>query len=381
MHWESVMYSFLLKHKKWAWLLLMAIVFLGYFNVKGKNIKKKAYSVEIAHAAMQSMPILLQAPGSVEPLKTVAVVPQVTSTVLQVCFQEGQYVEENQLLFELDPAPFLETLKQAIATLSKDEATLAQNLRDAKRYEKLANLEFVTRQQAEQAQMVADAQKAVVDADIALVRQAEIQLGYTQIRSSIKGKSGAVTIKAGDLVVANSATPLVVINQLDPVLINFNLIQADLKRLLTYHEKGTLGIEVASEGESHFLKKGNLVFIDNIINNQTGTILLKAEVNNEDHALWPGMMVAVNLVLAIEREAIVVPASAVQIDQQGNFVYCVEENKVKVKRVEVSRQVKDLAVIAKGLNHQETVITTIPPDLVEGDFVDIITPKKSGISR
>ena len=138
-------------------------------------------------------------------------------------------------------------------------------------------------------------------------------------------------------------------------------------------------VPLGYEGEDLFKKKGNLVFIDNNVNNQTGTILLKAQVNNEDHTLWPGMMVSTNLILAIESEALVVPASAVQIDQQGSFVYCVEKNKAIVKRIEVSRQLKDLAVIAKGLNNQEVVITTIPPDLAEGDFVEVVTAKEKRV--
>ena len=246
MLWGEWMFS-LLRHKRGMWALLIVIIILGFFHFKGKQSKKNVYSVETAQAAIKSMPILLRAPGSVEPLQTVSIVPQVTSTVLKVSFKEGEYVEENQVLFELDPAPFLENLKQAIATLAKDETTLAQNLRDAKRYEELAKREFVTRQQAEQARMIADSQRAVIDADIALVRQAEIQLGYTQIRSPIKGKSGAVTVKPGDLVVANAQTSLVVINQLHPILIDFNLIQSDLTRLLEYHQKGTVSVEVGYE--------------------------------------------------------------------------------------------------------------------------------------
>jgi multidrug efflux system membrane fusion protein len=367
------MCKILLRKKKiFIWLLLILAIGFGYVHFKNKPIKKDVYPVEVTKVMIQPMPVLLQAPGSVEPVETVGIMPQVTGTILRIAFAEGERVEENQLLFELDPAPFLENLKQAIANLAKDDVTLMQNIRDAKRYQNLAQLEFVTRQQAEQAQMTADAQRAVVDADIALVRQAEIQLSYTQIHSPLKGKTGAISVKPGDLVVANAATPLVVINQLDAVLIDFNLIQADLKRLLAYHQKGTLQVEVGYEGEENFLKKGDLVFIDNMINSQTGTLLLKAKVNNVDNALWPGMMVAVNLILTTEPRAIVVPATAIQIDQQGNFVYCVEENKVKVHRVDVSRQVQDLAVIAKGLSGLETVITTIPPDLAEGDWVEVL---------
>jgi multidrug efflux system membrane fusion protein len=210
------------------------------------------------------------------------------------------------------------------------------------------------------------------------MRQAVIQLGYTKIRSPIKGKSGVVAVKAGDLVVANALTPLVTINKLDPILADFSLTQRELKDVLTYQKRGTLQVEVAYEDENKVFKDGELIFIDNTINNQTGTVLLKARVKNRDNTLWPGMMVAISLILTIEPHAMVVPTSAIQVDEQGHFVYCLEDNKVKIHRVEVSRQVQDLSVIAQGLKGIEKVITSVPPNLAEGDLVHIVAPSLSG---
>jgi multidrug efflux system membrane fusion protein len=323
------------------------------------------------------MPVLLPAPGVIVADQTVTITPQVTGTVFNIPFQEGQEVGEGQLLFELDPKPFVESLNQAVATLWRDEATLEQNLRDAKRNEKLAKKEYVTIQQAEQARTIAKAQQAIVNADIAAVRQAEIQLGYTKIYSPIAGKTGNVIPQVGTLVTANT-TPLVVVNSLDPVLVEFSLTQTQLKSLLDYQKKEPLTVQVMAESAGKIITYGQLVFTDNTVNPQTGTVLFKARIPNCDRRLWPGMMVSVNLVLTTEPNAIVVPIGAIKIDQQGNYLYAVENGKAIIKRLEISREIDNLAVISKGLSGKETVILTIPPDLSEGDLVQISTEGTAG---
>lgn len=341
---------------------------------------KNAFTVEVAKAAIQPMPVLLQAPGVINPNQTVTITPQITSTIFNVLFKEGQDVQTGQLLFELDPAPFLQNLNQAVATLSRDEATLEQNMRDAKRAEKLAKKEYVTLQQAEQTITVAKAQKAVVNASIAAVRQAQIQLGYTKIYSPIAGKTGNVIPQVGTLVIGNT-TPLVVVNNLDPVLVEFNLAQSQLNNLLHYQKQGPLTVQVMDQSQGKIITHGELIFTDNIVNPQTGTVLLKARIPNTNNNLWPGMMVSVNLILTTEPNAIVVPIGAIKIDQQGNYLYAVENSKAIIKRLEISREIDNLAVISKGLSGKETVILTIPPDLSEGDLVQISTEGTTGSNQ
>ena len=349
-------------------LIIVSIVLCNFYGClhKPNHKKKQAILVETEHAYIRSMPYLLYAPGTVEAKNTVAITPQITAIIKHIKFNQGDTVKQGQLLFELDPAPFLENILQAKAILAKDQVTYLQNEVDAKRLAELVKLEYVTKQQAEQAETIARAQAAVISSDLAILRQAEIQLGYTKIYSPIHGKTGNVIARPGDLATANSSSPLVTINQSHPVLVNFNLTQNQLKTLLYYQKQQPLQVKVLIDEEVNSVKNGKLVFIDNTINQQTGTFLLKAEINNPDLTLWPGMLVNVEVIVTMENNAIVIPVNAIQIDQQGSFVYTVENNKAIIKRIDVSRQIEHLAVISKGLLGGEEIIMAIPPNFTEG---------------
>lgn len=347
-------------------ILILAIKLCFIYTHNIKKQKQHIIFVTTSHADIRSMPHILYSPGVIEAKDTVSITPQVTAIIKKINFEEGAEVAKGQLLFELDDEQFTANILQAKAVLAKDQVTLLQNEADARRLEELAELEYVTKQQAEQAVTIAVAQTKVVNADLAQLQQAEIQLGYTKIYSPIAGKTGKVALNPGDLTVANSQIPLVTINELNTVLVNFNLTQDQLKTLLTHQKQQTLQVEVTIDDRINSKKNGKLIFIDNNINQQTGTFLLKAEVDNSDHVLWPGMLVTVNLIVAIEEHAVVVPVEAIQIDQQGSFVYCVENNKSIAKHIEVSRQIDNLSVISKGLTGKEEVILTIPPNFKEG---------------
>jgi multidrug efflux system membrane fusion protein len=361
--------------KKVVWILLILLavkITMSLYGHYKKSKKSAVLTVQVSQVRKQSMPVLIKSPGSISAINSVSITPQITGIIKNIAFEAGDYVEKGQLLFEIEQAPFLESLRQAKATLSRDESTLIQNKADAKRYDELAKKEYVTRQQAEQTATTVLAQTAIVEASRALVQQAEIQLDYTIIQAPMNGKTGDFTVNQGDLVVANSQTPLVVINQSNLLWVSFNLAQSYLPSILRYQQEAPLTVNVFPDhDETTLLGTGELVLIDNAINTQTGTVLLKGKIKNPDNKLWPGMMVNVELVLTIEPNAIVVPGNAIQFDQTGNFVYCVENGKARVKRVVVSRQIKGLAVITTGLTGDETVITTIAPDLVDGSVVAI----------
>ncbi len=351
-------------------IILLVLIKIWYVYIhKINKTKKHTVLVTTNYASIRPMPYLLHAPGIIEAKNTVAITPQITAIIKHINFSQGEDVARGQLLFELDSASFVENILHAKAILAKDQVTLLQNEADAKRLEELAKLEYVTTQQAEQAATIASSQAKVANSDLSELHQAEIQLGYTKIYSPMNGKTGNVVARIGDLAVANSAVPLVIINQLDPVLVNFNLTQHQLKTLLHYQKQQPLKVKVLIDDEIKSIKHGKLVFIDNAINQQTGTFLLKAEIDNSDHAVWPGMLVTVDVIVTIDNNAIVIPVNAIQIDQQGSFVYVVENNKSIIKRIDVSRQIDNLAVIAKGLLGTEEVIITVPPNFTEGTIV------------
>ncbi|MEY3183050.1 MAG: hypothetical protein RLZ35_1035 [Pseudomonadota bacterium] len=355
-----------------TWFLLAFFLYKGisslYSHYHAKNGNKLV--VQAVNVEKKAMPVLIKAPGTISAIHTVSIIPQVTGTIKEIAIDRGANVSKGQLLFQIDPAPFLETLRQAKATLMRDESTLIQNQADAKRYADLVKKEYVTRQQAEQAATIATAQMALVEADKAQVEQAEIQLEYTRIRAPISGRTGDFSINIGDLVVANSDKPILVINTANPVWVTFSLNQSQLTSVRHYQQNNALTVHVYSDADDNTpLGSGELSLIDNVINSQSGTVLMKGKIENPDNILWPGMMVNAELVLTIEHDALVIPGNAIQFDQSGHFVYCIEQGKAIVKRVVVSRQIKDLAVIQQGLIGDEKVITTIAPDLREGSPV------------
>ena len=355
--------------------LILLILIVGVATISlSSNKKKKQLNVpvvQIAKVKTEATPILLQVPGSIEAEQTVSIVSQVSGILKKIAFQEGQEVTSGQLLFEIDPATFEQSLSQAKDVLLRDEATLQQNKRDAERYVNLAKMEYVTPQLAEQAVTAARAQEAVVAADKTLVEQAEIQLNYTRILAPLNGKTGNVITRIGDLIPANSTTPLVIINQLDGVLADFHLTQDQLDSLLDYQKKASLKVEVLSEDKNQSLGFGELVFVNNQVDQQSGTVLLKAKINNAKHSLWPGMNINIKMILAMEPNTLVIPVTAIQYDQEGSFVYCMEDNKAKSRRIEIARQIDNFVVIAKGLKDGEIVLVSLPPDLTDNSSVRV----------
>ncbi len=367
-------------------LLLGVIVIWISTHYAHKKPKSAAVLVHATVAKIQAMPLVITAHGSIEAQQSVSITPQVTGTITAIGFKPGERVQAGQLLFAIDPATPTANLQQAQALLERDKALLVSEEADAKRYLELVKLEYVTKQQSDQATATANAQKAVVNADEAAVKQAEIQVGYTKITAPVAGKAGDIVVHVGDLVTANATTPIATINQLDPVWVDFSIPQHQLSEVLRYkhQSKSTpdkhLTVDVYSENNQTLLGKGVLTFVDNAVKSDTGTVLLKAEIPNKEHLLWPGLMVNVELILTMEPNAIVIPMTAVQTDQDGNFVYQIVDNKAVIQRVVVDRQVKDLAVIRQGLKEHEKILTVIPPNMYEGTAVEI-APDEATSSR
>ncbi|MFT3741361.1 MAG: efflux RND transporter periplasmic adaptor subunit [Gammaproteobacteria bacterium] len=334
-----------------------------------KGQMPKTFVVKTEQPQLKAIPITLEEVGTVEAEQTVTLVSQITGILKNIAFQPGKKVEQGQLLFELDPSVFIVSLKQAQANLQRDNAQLALLEGNSQRYQALAKLEYVTRQQADEAVAAAEAQKAVIAADQALVEQANIQLGYTQIRAPITGKSGTVNVHPGDSITAN-VTPLVVINRMNPLQVSFSISQNKLSDVLKYKRHNTLMVEVLGENQQQ-LAQGQLTYLNNTVDPQTGAVQAKARVANVDHRLWPGQLVTVRIILSIEKNALVIPDKAIQMGQQGNYVYVVKQNKAVIQPITVERQLNQDAVISQGLDIKSVVITEIPPGLTEGTTVTI----------
>jgi multidrug efflux system membrane fusion protein len=332
-----------------------------------------AVPVSVAPVTRGSAPYVIVADGSVEPLQTVQVESQVGGVLLSVDFTEGHEVTQGQILFHIDPRPFQAALRQAEANLARDEAQAVNSRKDADRYAKLVKEDYVTRSQADQAEATARAQAAVVKADSAAVETARVNLSYTVIPAPISGRTGALLVRRGNLVKANTS-PLVVINQIHPILVRFPIQGRDLPLVQKYDAIAPLKVSVApAEGEEERGlgdEQGVLTFVDNAVDPTTGTVLLKGRFDNTDRGLWPGEYVTVHLQVYVQQDAITVPATAPVTQQDGSFVYVVDKDSTAHRRaVTLGRAVQNRVLIDSGVQAGELVVTDGQAQLAEGTKV------------
>jgi multidrug efflux system membrane fusion protein len=314
--------------------------------------------VVVAAARRTAVPDVISANGVVEPMQTVAVESQVEGVLTDVTFSEGQDVRAGQVLFQIDPRPYVAALQQARGQLARDQAMAANAQRDAARYAALVQQDYVTRSQADQAQATAASTAATVEADRAAVARAQIDVTNCTIRAPIWGRTGSLLIRRGNLVKANSAPPLVVINQIEPILVRFSLPQGQLPDVQRHFGKGDPLVVRATPSEGNgAMQDGTLSFVDNAVDSATGTVLLKARFANTAGALWPGQFVTVALQLDVNPNALTVPGAAVMTGQQGSYVFLVDNTgHARQHAVQVARTVDTLAVIASGLAAGDRVV-------------------------
>ncbi|MGZ8483837.1 MAG: efflux RND transporter periplasmic adaptor subunit [Candidatus Binatia bacterium] len=323
----------------------------------GRGPGREAVPVLVATAMQKSVPIQLRAVGNVEAYTTVSIKSQVTGVLQKAHFKEGQDVKNGQLLFTVDPRPLEAALKQAEAALARDSAQLRNMREQLKRYSELVEKQYVSREQYDQIKANADAAEAVVDADRAVVENAKVQLSYCYIYSPISGRIGSLLINEGNLIRLNDGAPLVVINQINPINVTFAVPEQNLADLKRHMAGGKLKAEAKFQSDEGRPEQGVLAFIDNAVDRSTGTVKLKAEFMNQERRLWPGQFVNVALTLSTQGDAVVVPSEAVQVGQEGQYVFVVKEDKrVEVRPVTIGSSSEGLAIIAKGLAVGEQVV-------------------------
>ncbi|MGQ0524759.1 MAG: efflux RND transporter periplasmic adaptor subunit [Betaproteobacteria bacterium] len=339
-------------------------------------------SVRVARATTKPMPILIEAVGTVEPEQSVQVRAQVSGVLQSVLFKEGDKVKAGQQLMQIDPRTYQAQYNQALAALARDKAQLENARAQQERLEPLLKREFITRQEYDVAVTSTKSLEATMQANQAAAEQARIQLEYTRIAAPISGRTGALAVKPGNLVAAGAGSggaPLVTINSTDPILVSFSIPERQLDEIRRFQHEKDMRIEILPDRISSPVASGKLVFVDNTITPQTGTVVLKTRVANDVEVLWPGQFVNVRIVLTVEPDAIVVPEAAVQPGQEGSFVYLVdEENKVQVRPVKVSRQIGGDVVIAAGVKPGDRLITEIPQALQPGLTVRVAGAEGKG---
>jgi len=330
-----------------------------------------AVPVTVAAAESRTVPVRLQAIGNVEAHLTVAIKARVDGEIVAVNFKEGQEVRRNQVLFRIDPRPYVAALRQAEANALRDAAGREHAFAQEKRYQELLEKNFVSKDAYAQFRTNAQTADAVAKASDAALQNARLNLDYCTIASPIDGIAGRVLLQAGNLVKANDVNPLVVINEVRPIYVNFGLPEQQLASVREYMEKGPLTVEATIPGASTRTVSGKLIFVDNAVDPSTGTIRMRAEYGNRDAALWPGQFVNVSIRLYDEPNAILVPAGALQTAQEGQYVYVIgKDNAAQVRKVTVERTEGDQAVV-RGVAKGELVVTRGALRLAPGIKVQI----------
>lgn len=340
--------------------------------------KKESIPVVVATARRTSVPYTLTINGVVEPLQTAAVEAQVGGILTDVAFAEGQNVHAGEVLFRIDSRPYVAALDQAKGQLARDQAQASNARRDATRYSALVEKDYVTRSQADQATATAASALATVDADRAAVERAQLDVANCAIRAPITGRTGSLLVRKGNLVKANASTPMVVINQIQPILVRFSIPQGELPDVQRYFGAGKpLAVQATPSEGTGSTQDGILAFVDNNVDSTTGTVLLKARFDNSAAALWPGQFVTVALRLYVDPDALTVPGSAILTGQDGTYVYTVDSaGNARQTAVKVARSVDSLAVVASGISPGDRVITDGQSRLIPGSKV-VIRPAPS----
>jgi multidrug efflux system membrane fusion protein len=302
----------------------------------------------------------------------VTVKTQVDGVLEKMMFVEGQNVKKGQQIAQIDPRPFLNQLHTAQATLARDQASLRNTKLDLDRYVSLRQQNLIPQQQLDTQRSTVDQAQAAIMSDQAAIDAANLQLAYARITSPIDGVTGIRLVDPGNVVHAADTTGIVVITQLDPISVIFTLPQDDLPAVAKELSGSALPVEAFSRDGSQDLAKGKLELIDNEINQATATIKLKALFDNPNRTLWPSEFVKARLTLSTRKNVVVVPVTAVQRGPNGTFVYLVgADQRVSVQNIEIDLTQGDIAIITKGLEAGQTVVTDGQNQLKPGSKISV----------
>jgi multidrug efflux system membrane fusion protein len=324
----------------------------------------------------KDVPIYLSALGTVQALNTVTVNAQVAGQIQSINFKEGQEVKVGDTIAVIDPRTFQAALDQATAKKKQDEAQLIASKSTLARYNELIKKNFVAAQDLENQNQLVRQQEALVAADDAAIATAKTQLGYTKITAPIDGIAGIRQVDIGNLVTANSGTGIVVLTEVHPINVIFNLPEQNLDEVRAPDGADPLPVSALDRTDAHVIADGALKVIDNQIDTTTGTFKLKAEFQNEKNALWPGQFVNVRVKVRTVDKGLVVPATAVQRGPDGSYAYVVQpDSTVKMTPVKLGDEAGDSTIlVTSGLNLGDKVVTEGQFRLKPGSKVQALAP-------
>jgi multidrug efflux system membrane fusion protein len=331
--------------------------------------------VTATDATQRDVPIYYDALGTVSASNTVAIRAQVTGQIVSVDFRQGQEVRQGDVLAKIDPAPFKAALDQAVAKKASDQAQLVDNEKDLARFKTLVVKNAETQQNVDLQQAKVDQSKAGIEADEASIEASQTQLNFATIVAPIDGVVGFRQVDIGNIIHTNDINPLTVLTQIKPCTVIFTLPQGDLGPVREAMLHGTVSVLAFDQENKKQLAEGKLLLINNQIDQNTSTIQLKAEFANDDELLWPGEFVHIHILITTRKNAVTVPAVALQRGPDGFYVWVIKpDNTAEQRPIEAETVSEDLAIATKGLNAGERVVVDGQSRLDAGTHVAIRTP-------
>jgi membrane fusion protein, multidrug efflux system len=338
--------------------------------------------IRVATAVTKPTPVEFDTIGNVQTIASVAVKSRLDAVIDQVLVKDGQFVKAGDVLFKLDNRAADAMVHQADATLARDQVQLANANRNADRDKSLIAKDYVSHQQYDNDSSTAAALEATVKADQAALENAKVQLSYYTITAPLDGRVGMIAIKQGNSIKSNDV-PLATVNQIQPIYVSFALPQNELPELRNAMAQGPVQVQVLAQGDKGTPVTGKVAFFENSIDATSGTITVRGTFDNAEQRLWPGQFVNVSVLVRTDPNALVVPPAAVQVGQNGTYVFVVkDDNTTEIRPVTVDRTVRGMTVIGKGLQPGDKIATDGQLRLGNGTHVQIVTdaPKQGDAS-